>query len=154
MTARTLRRVFTPPGWLNALTTLALRTPGLQRLVGRKTALLTFAGRRTGRTYTTPLTYVRSGSRVLVTGHVSRTWWRNLADRPRVELRLAGRPHAGLAAVLDGAEAAAALTEFYTRLPMAARAARVGRAADGRLVAADVEAALADTVVVAIELAG
>ncbi len=154
MTSRTSRRVFTPPRWLNAVTSLVLRTPGLQRLVGRSTALLTFTGRRSGRVYTTPLSYARVGDRVVLTCHPSRTWWRNLGDQPAVELRLAGRARPGTARVLEGAAAADALTEFFARLPMAARAAGVSRDAEGRPAAADVTAALEETVVVAVDLAG
>ena len=40
--------------------------------------LLSFTGRRTGRSYTTPVSYVRDGTNLLVPG--GGTWWKNLAS--------------------------------------------------------------------------
>ena len=41
------------PAWLNAMMRLLLKTPGLQNLLGKQIALLTFTGRRTGDRQTT-----------------------------------------------------------------------------------------------------
>lgn len=43
-----------------------LRTPGLQTMVGREVALLGFKGRKTGRSYTIPVSYQRDGDTVTV----------------------------------------------------------------------------------------
>jgi deazaflavin-dependent oxidoreductase (nitroreductase family) len=143
-----------PPRWLNTLMAGMLRTPGLQRLVGKGTALLSFTGRRSGTEYTTPISYAWSGDRVLMIAHVSRQWWRNLADNPGVRLRLAGKDVAGTATVLEGDTAREALTEFFADQTTLARASGVGKGPDGRPDPAAVEAQLASTVVVSVDLAG
>jgi deazaflavin-dependent oxidoreductase (nitroreductase family) len=144
----------TPPLWLNRLMVRMLRTPGLQRLVGRGTALLTFTGRRTRRTYTTPVSYARAADRVIIVAHVSRTWWRNLADRPQVRLRLAGRDHTGSARVLHGDDAAAVdlLRTYMDQQRVTARAQGVTRDAEGRPRTDDLRRVLADSVVVEVRL--
>ncbi len=142
---------FTPPSWLNALMRTMLRTPGLQRLVGRRTALVTFTGRRSGRTYTTPVSYTRRGDRVVLTAHRSRRWWRNLETEPRVRLRLAGRDVAGTAAIEQGHTALGYLVEFLEGQPMVARALGVDLVR-GNADPMQAEALLADTVVVVVDV--
>ncbi len=144
---------FTPPGWLNAVTRTFLRTPGLERLVGRSTALVTFTGRKTGRSYTTPVTYTRRGDRVILTAHPSRQWWRNLQARPHVGLRLAGVTFAGTARVAPRDGALTALTSFFEDQPMAARAAGLKKDATGTFNTQDLEDRLTDTVVIVVDLA-
>jgi hypothetical protein len=46
---------WTPPAWLNSMMKLMLKTPGLERWLGRQLALLTFTDRKTGQQYTTPV---------------------------------------------------------------------------------------------------
>lgn len=142
----------TPPRWLNALMAGMLRTPGLQRLVGKGTLLLTFTGRRSGTEYTTPISYVRTDDTVLMMGHESRQWWRNLEANPAVRLRLAGDEVTGTAVVLHGEEAHEALTTFFAAQPTLARAVGVARGSDGRPDPDDVSAQLDSTVVVAVEV--
>ncbi len=131
-----------------------LRTPGLQRLVGRSTALLTFTGRNSGATFTTPISYVRRGPDVILSADRSRQWWRNLGTHPHVMLRLAGTEYSGTATILEEEAALAALTNYFAALPTAARAARVGRESDGRIRREDVARRLDTTVVVAVSLTG
>ena len=145
-------RRFTPPGWLNALMRLMMRTPGLQNLVGGSTALLTFTGRTSGASYTTPLTYLRRGNEVILTAHVSRQWWRNVARHSQVELRLAGRVFSGEARIFRSGEALPHLIAFFQARPLIARRSRVGKDAEGRIRVGDVEKHLAETIVVLVTL--
>ena len=48
-----------PPKWMNTIMTAMLRTPGIQRLLGKTLALITCTGRKTGNRNTTPVTYYR-----------------------------------------------------------------------------------------------
>lgn len=59
----------------------------LHVLMSRQLLLVAFTGRKTGRPYMTPVSYVRDGSRLLVPG--GGAWWKNLASGP-VSVRLQG----------------------------------------------------------------
>lgn len=128
-----------------------LRTPGIQRLVGRSTALLTFVGRKSGRSYTTPISYSRHRDRVILTCHRSRQWWRNLEANREVQLRLAGKDRHGLAAVADED---AALDLFLLFLPQQRMIARASGVSFDRGVPNNEQAAAAlqDTIVVSVDL--
>lgn len=93
-----------PPKWMNALMKQLLRTPGLQTRLGRSYALITWTGRRSGRRFTTPVAYTRTGGEVVVVTKLTSSWWHNFADRPRVELRLAGETVTGTARARVGEE--------------------------------------------------
>lgn len=56
-------------------------------LISRRLMLLAFTGRRTARAYTTPVSYVREGSDLLIPG--GGAWWKNLASGP-ISVRLQG----------------------------------------------------------------
>ncbi len=144
---------WTPAPWLNRMMTVMLRTPGLQRVVGRTTALLTFSGRKSGRQITAPVSYLRYGDQVLTTGHRTRQWWRNLVDNPDVVVRLAGTDYRGVASVMDDPDNA--LDDFVTYLeaqPVVARLSDVALDDDGRADRAAARAALEYTVMVSIKL--
>lgn len=144
---------FTPPPWFNRFMAAMLRTPGLQKWVGRSTALLTFTGRKSGREYTTPVSYAWDGDTMVVTGHDSRTWWRNFAEVPEVTVRLAGQDRQGMAYVVaNPVERLSLWTTYVEQQPMLARAQKIGRNPDGTYRTADLERVLSDTVVVAIHL--
>jgi deazaflavin-dependent oxidoreductase (nitroreductase family) len=129
-----------------------LRTPILQRVFGRGTALITFTGRRSGRDYTTPVSYSRRNGRVLLTAHESRQWWRNVAVKPRVRLRLAGEEFNATARIERGRVGLDDLVEFYQDQPLVARASGVRRGEDGKPDVQHVKRALDDTVVVVADL--
>lgn len=57
-------------------------------VMSRRLMLLTFTGRRTGRSYTTPVSYVRDGSALLVPS--AGRWKRNLGDRRPARVQLCG----------------------------------------------------------------
>lgn len=54
-----------------------LRSP-LHGLVSENVILITFTGRKSGKTYTTPVNYVRDGEALIILSHDDRTWWKNL----------------------------------------------------------------------------
>ncbi|HEX2404506.1 MAG TPA: nitroreductase/quinone reductase family protein [Acidimicrobiia bacterium] len=84
-----------PPNWANSMMKWALTTPGLQGMVGQGVALLTFTGRKTGKTYTIPVSYHRDGDVVTVVTKRARNWWRNFSAPHEVQVRLAGRTYNG-----------------------------------------------------------
>lgn len=122
-----------PPAFLNAMMRALLRTPGLQRWMGKGLALLTFTGRRSGNSYTIPVSYHRQDDTVVVVTKRQRNWWRNFESRPEVELRLAGRRFSGRAEVVDGDSTSLGfLTEYLEKRPIDAKAYGVRIDADGK----------------------
>lgn len=141
---------WTPPPWLNAMMAAMLRTPGLQRLVGRTTALITVTGRTTGRRYTTPVTYDRVGDTVVILTKRPRTWWRNLPSRPEVELRLAGTTVQGRAHVsVDDPERLPDLVSFLKHRRGDAKAYGIA-VTDGHVDEDDARAVLPHIVVITV----
>lgn len=115
-----------------------LHTPVLQRLVGRSVAEITVTGRRTRRRYTTPVSYYRTGDRLIIVSKPKRTWWRNLAAEPTMRLRLAGRTVEGRGRVLtDEDDSLAGFVELLEHRPHDAKAYGLRRS-DGPV---DVDAA-------------
>lgn len=142
----------TPPKWLNWMMLRMLRTPGLQRWIGEGVALLTFTGRRSGRRYTIPISYARDGTRVTALTKKTRSWWRNFADEPNVELRLAGQTFSADAiATVDDPEALPILTGFLEQRPFDAKAYGTPLR-DGRLAEEDARALLPQVVLLRFEL--
>ena len=98
----------------NLFVSLLLQSP-LHGLLGAKFMLITVTGRSTGRTYTTPVNYVREGDSITVISRRGRTWWRNLADPAPVFVRIKGKRRAGMGRVVpvEGAELVTAVKDFY-----------------------------------------
>lgn len=86
---------------------LALRTsPRLGRLVSRRLTVVTYTGRRSGRTFSTPVAYRRADGLVTIGVQLPerKTWWRNFtSDGGPVSLHLDGADRPGHAvARVDG----------------------------------------------------
>lgn len=60
----------------------------LHTLMSSRLMLITFTGRRSGLPRTTPVSYVREGSSLLVPG--GGAWWKNMRDGRPVAVRLGG----------------------------------------------------------------
>jgi deazaflavin-dependent oxidoreductase (nitroreductase family) len=73
--------------YFNPVTRFVLATP-LHALMSRRLMLLSFTGRKTGRSYITPVSYVREGSSLLVPG--GGAWWKNLGNGRPARVRLRG----------------------------------------------------------------
>ena len=117
----------TPPAWMNAAVRAMLHTPLIQRLVGRTFAMMTVTGAKTGRRYTTPVQYLMHGDEFVVLSQQKRTWWRNIASQPEVELRIQGGSITGLARIASDDEAVAILSDC-----LSADEIRTGRQPVGR----------------------
>jgi deazaflavin-dependent oxidoreductase (nitroreductase family) len=118
----------TPPAWANSLMKWALTTPGIQAMVGQGVALLTFTGRKTGKTYTIPVSYHREDDTVTVVTKRVRSWWRNFETPHEVEIRLAGRDYVGKAEAKTGeADALEFMTDYLEKRPIDAKAYGLAR---------------------------
>jgi deazaflavin-dependent oxidoreductase (nitroreductase family) len=98
---------------MNVIPRLVLRSP-LRGLMDGKVLLLGFIGRRSGRHYTTPMSYVRVGDEVFMT--TGAPWWKNLVSGAPVEMRLGGRSRRGFAEALTREEDVAEVLGTILRL--------------------------------------
>jgi deazaflavin-dependent oxidoreductase (nitroreductase family) len=93
-----------------------LRSP-VHGMVSKSLLLITFSGRKSGKTYTTPVSYSQYGDRVYIFTHAG--WWKNLRSGAPVTLHIRGRNLRGLAEPVakDKQTVAAGLTEHLRKVP-------------------------------------
>jgi deazaflavin-dependent oxidoreductase (nitroreductase family) len=100
----------------NPLVLLLLRSP-LHAAMSNSTMLLTFSGRKSGRTYTTLVNYVREGDELLVVGSRGHSWWKNLRGAAVVSVRVRGREMRGEAETFEGEAAEEGLLALLRAVP-------------------------------------
>jgi hypothetical protein len=91
----TVLRLWNPA--MRALLALPLHWP-----LSRWFAVLAWTGRKSGRRYSTPISYVREGKAVYAT--TGDRWWRNLVGGAPVAIRIAGRWHPAVGIALPERE--------------------------------------------------
>jgi len=84
----------TIPPSVNNVMRFVLRSP-LHGIVSKTILLITFSGRKSGKTYTTPVSYSQDGDQVYIFTHAD--WWKNLRSGAPVVLRIRGREYQGVA---------------------------------------------------------
>lgn len=138
---------------LNPLVAALLRSP-LHGLMSRDVLLITFTGRKSGRRYTTPVSYVRDGDSVRCFTSRSTAWWRNLQGGAPVSLRIAGEECRGQAtAVVDEPDRVGeALQAFLERLPRDAVYYDVALDSHGKPKPGEVKRAAQEVVLIEIRL--
>ncbi len=106
----------TIPPFVNQAMKLVLRSPA-HGLVSKNILLITFTGRKSGKTYSTPVSYSQTGGQVTIFTHAA--WWKNLGSRAPVTLRLRGQEVQGLAEPVaeDSPAVAAGLIEHLRQVP-------------------------------------
>jgi len=83
---------------VNAPVAALANSPRFGRLVNRNIAMVTYTGRRSGRTFSIPVGYRRSGDDVTISVNMpdAKTWWRNfLGDGAPLTLRLGDTDRVG-----------------------------------------------------------
>jgi hypothetical protein len=109
--------------------------------LGRRLMLLFLTGRKTGRTYRQPVSYVRDGDALLTPGGGS--WKLNLVEGQPVRVRLQGRDVLAAPEIISDPDEVEALLAVMTSANAAvARFVRIPRGPDGRLQRAQLEAAV------------
>jgi len=100
----------TIPPFINAMMKFILRSP-LHGMVSKTITVISFTGRKSGKAYSTPVSYSQNGSTVTIFTHGE--WWKNLSGGAPVSLRIRGKDYNGQAdvTVADKAAMAAGLTE-------------------------------------------
>ena len=88
-------------GLFNSWATRLLDVPGVGRLLRRNMVVVRYSGRRSGRTFQTPVNYRRDGDELVirVMAPDSKSWWRNFTDGggPITFVALDGADRAGRA---------------------------------------------------------
>jgi deazaflavin-dependent oxidoreductase (nitroreductase family) len=84
----------TIPPYVNQAMKFVLRSP-VHGMVSKSILLITFTGRKSGKAYTTPVSYSQHDSEVTIFTRAD--WWKNLCGGRPVTLRIRGRELQGLA---------------------------------------------------------
>jgi hypothetical protein len=117
-----------PPAWANSMMKWAVTTPGIQAMVGKGVALLTFTGRKTGKIYNIPVSYHWEDDTVTVVTKRARNWWRNFITPAEVEIRISGQDYIGKAEAKTGeAEALEFMLDYLEKRPIDAKAYGLAR---------------------------
>ncbi len=146
---------------LNVPMRALLRSP-LHGIASSNLCVVMYSGRRSGRRYETPLSYVRDGGRVRLLTSVDTRWWTNFvpaANDPGwspvpVEILAAGEILRGRAQTVhrDRERLRAGVREFLTALPRDARVYSIGLDSERRPKEKDLERALERLVLVEVAL--
>lgn len=133
---------------------VALARSILYRLVSRQVVVLDFSGRRSGRRYTIPVTYLRRDGEILCMTERNGIWWRNLQGGVPVQLTLNGRSVSTTSQVEidNNQQIAAALRLFCLRSRISAYFAGVGFDSDGEPKSADLVRAAEQHVLITLTL--
>ena len=134
---------------INTVMRLVLRSP-LHRIFSSSIMLITFTGRNSGRTFTTPVRYVGDGELVHCFTAKENQWWRNLRGGANVVLRIAGEEQTFHASALtdDPALIRKRLTHYLGLYPQDAAYHEIRLNKDKSLVAEDLERASHNAVAV------
>jgi len=98
-----------------------LRSP-FHGMLSNGMMLITVAGRKTGKIYTTPVGYYVEGEYLWVITSRERKWWRNLQGGAGIQLLLKRKPVQGVAELeLDEKAVAARMVEYLRHIPQAAK---------------------------------
>lgn len=138
----------------NPIVTGVLRSP-MHALASANLCVFSYRGRRSGKSYTTPLSYMREGSTVrLLSSHNTR-WWNNFLDEAAdVEVILAGKTFRGRAVtrVEDSEAFRAGIHSFLTAVPRDARVYGIKLDSDRKPREEDIAKAAGHVVLVEITL--
>lgn len=107
--------------WFNPIMRWLIRSP-LHFFVSKNMMLMTYTGRKSGKTYTTPMNYLTIGDYLYTISSRERVWWRNLRAGAPVTLRLRGKDVPAQAeAIEDPDQVASSLQQFLNAAPEYAR---------------------------------
>jgi deazaflavin-dependent oxidoreductase (nitroreductase family) len=108
------------PPFVNSTMKFVLRSP-MHKVVSKSILLITFTGRKSGKSYTTPVSYSQTGDQVTIFTHA--IWWKNLRSNVPVSLRIQGRELKGFAEPVaeDKQAIAAGLAAHLRQVPTDAR---------------------------------
>ena len=139
--------------WYNPIMMWLLHSP-LHGMLSGSTMIITYTGRKSGKTFSTPVNYVRDGDVLWTISFRHRTWWRSLHDS-LVTLRIQGKDVTGVAtAIMDQQEVADCLMVHLRKAPQVAKYIGVALDASGQPKPQDVAEAAKTRVMVRVQLVG
>lgn len=142
---RLLVRAVTP------LVKAVLRSPAHRCLSGSM-MILTVTGRRTGRSYDIPVSYVADGAVVVCLTGIDNAWWKNLRGGADVTVLLQRQRFRGHAEASTGVANTPAIESFLEARPRDARFHHVRRSAHGQFDADDLARAALTRALIRVEL--
>jgi len=121
--------------WFNPIITQLLRSP-LHGMLSKNTMLIAYTGRKTGKSFITPVNYLRmdeDGAEVLyTTSYRERVWWRSVRGGAPVTLTLRGKDVPAQASVVeDEHEVTELLVRYVRQAPALARYFKINLDASG-----------------------
>lgn len=141
----------TVPSFVNQAMKFVLRSP-VHGIVSNSVLLISFTGRKSGKVYTTPVSYSQSGDQVTIFTHA--TWWKNLHGDTPITLRIRGQERQGMAQPVaeDKQAIADALSAHLRKTPSDARYYGVTFDANGNPGREQVEKAVQTVVMIRVQL--
>lgn len=141
----------TVPPFVNNAMKFVLRSPA-HGIVSKFTLLITFTGRVSGKTYTTPVSYSQFDNQIYIFSHAN--WWKNLCGGAPVTLSIRGQEIKGLAEPIadDKIVIAARLAAHLRNVPSDARYYEVTFDEHGIPRAEEVEKAVQTVVMICVRL--
>ena len=128
-----------------------LRSP-FHGMLSKGMMLITITGRKTGKTYTTPVGYYMEDGTMWVITSRERTWWKNLQGGAKVDLLLKRKPVTGIADVdLDEKSVEVRMVEYLRHVPQAAKPMKI-RMEDGKPNQEDISTTAKDRLFVKIKV--
>jgi deazaflavin-dependent oxidoreductase (nitroreductase family) len=134
--------------WFNPIMCWLVLSP-FHFVVSGHTMLMTYTGRKSGKSYTVPMNYLRIGDALYTISSHERVWWRNLRGGASVSLRLRGKdlPAQG-SSIEDHAEVASYLSLYLEAAPQLTRVLGVQVGPDGTPEPKDIQRLAKEKVVV------
>jgi deazaflavin-dependent oxidoreductase (nitroreductase family) len=138
--------------WFDPIMSWLLRSP-LHRLISSSTMLVTYSGKKSGKTYTIPVNFFRDSEGLYTISLRNRTWWRNFRGGAPVVLLLQRRETAAEARLLDEVQQVAEILIKAVRVePTYGRYLEIPLAENGLPDPAAAASAAAERVVVEFQM--
>jgi deazaflavin-dependent oxidoreductase (nitroreductase family) len=139
------------PPLMNKTMKFVLRSP-LHGIISSYILLITFTGRKSGKTYTTPVSYYRADDQVAIFTHAN--WWKNLRSDTPITLRVRGRDYRVIAEAVaeDKSAIAEVLAEHLTKSHFDAKFYNVTYDEQGNPKPEEVEKAVETVVMIRAQL--
>jgi deazaflavin-dependent oxidoreductase (nitroreductase family) len=116
----------------NPIVILLIHSP-LHSLMDKSTILITFTGRKSGKKYTIPVSYMRDRDTLMMISQREHSWWKNLRGGAQVTLYMQGHTLKARGEVFTDAETVAnKIILFLRQFPGYQRLIHIKLAANGQ----------------------